>query len=514
MRDETDRGSGDDRPALTVGTGELQDEQQTPAGQRRYRRRTTGVFVLATLLVGFLAIVSVAGQDDVSAAQTAAPRPFSALEPVTIDARTELPSRTEAEIVESCTMPEFGGLAAIDDEFVAVAVDDDGLGLFRSSDGASWGEFARLFAPPEVDLATRWGVSQFQLFEVDGAIVVFGRIGNRLAVWVNGEYMGFVEDIQFSYTPVIVAGDQLLAVATLSSDGESAALADERWFMSSNGVDWDEVVPDGFPEAGAHIVGAADGVYYATENCWLDPCELPLLLRSADGVTWGRVAPDLPSLDGGTLWGIHDLTQAEDRALAVGTIGVGTRWEPAIWESADGDTWALAPLGGVFDPLEATIELVSTNTVVKGVALVSVNGVAYEVSEESVIQTDVGRLRVGDVNADSVRLTLGSEGPALFHPGEVLVVSGTPSFSSIMTDGPRIAILGGLNTRVEGSDLSRTRIPTLWVSADGGTTWKMSSLAEPGGVLADSLALTEHGVVVAGVSDAGSTVLWRIEMGN
>lgn len=404
-------------------------------------------------------------------------------------------------------------MVAVDSGFMAVGYDSDGLGLWRSDTGELWQRSHGLEVPPGVELSDAsipWGVSQLQLFDLEGSTVVFGWVGEVSVVWLDGEFRGVIDE--FRAPPWVIAGEQLLALVVAPPEGTEQPEREqfeESWFLSDNGLDRTPFSPSGLPEAGVHLIGWVDGFYYASSGCGPDNCSPPSLYRSGDGATWEATDVEVPGPVDSGFGQVTDVAQVGERLLAIGTVDSGAGWEPAMWGSPSGQHWVLAPLADAFHSNTTTVELVATNSTYEGTAIVSIDGVEYELPKESVIETDAGRIVVTAIGRDSIVVRVGTQGSHRLDQGVPLTLHPTPLLYDIAAHQSRVAIRGRLATSDDGDDSFWSTAPAVWLSEDSGATWELSIIDESETAFINSMALSSGSISMTGNTDNGSPVAWH-----
>ncbi len=136
-------------------------------------------------------------------------------------------------------------------------------------------------------------------------------------------------------TSVVPGGDGLVAIGT---DGAFGTIL----WTSEDGSTWRDITPEGFASVGiASVIEFDGGLIGVGRGNTIDvDTQLAAVYRSDDGVTWHMV-------DAGDemLGQLIDVVATDDGLFAVG--GVPGADAAGIWRSTDGDTWERT--GGDFD---------------------------------------------------------------------------------------------------------------------------------------------------------------------
>ncbi|MCP4225243.1 MAG: hypothetical protein GY773_18040, partial [Actinomycetia bacterium] len=161
--------------------------------------------------------------------------------------------------------------------------------------------------------------------------------GGRPGIWFASqpdawEYFGTIDGFPEGEFPAVAAGPEVLAVARSDTGYRGSA--------SSDPTDWVALGElSGLQDLLLSSLGYQNGWYYAlgSESCDADGC--PAIYRSNDGISWTRTH----SPDGGPIssqaGGVHDMVGIEGGFLAIGRAAVDDPFPPAMWWSADGETW-------------------------------------------------------------------------------------------------------------------------------------------------------------------------------
>ncbi|MCP4305801.1 MAG: hypothetical protein GY788_13200 [bacterium] len=512
-----DGGNGEERPAVRIGSGGG-DEMWEASPEKGPPRRWIGLVLgVVAALAGVTVIVTLGDGDAPSVSTTIAAPLLSEPGPVTVDATGsyERESGGDWALAELGLTGGLGDVVATDAGFVAVGHDSEGLGLWRSGTGEFWEPSLRLEVPSGTDLSylsTPWGVSRLQLLEWEGSTVVFGPVGDGLAVWLDGGLRGVMDEFPAGSHPRVVAGDQLLAVVLSAPDGVEVPEIDqfeESWLLSDDGVEWVSISPSGLPEAGVSLIGWVGGFYYVSASCAFDDCAPLSLYRSSDGATWETTDVEVPGAPHSGVGQIIDIARVGERLLAVGAVDRGAGFETAMWSSSSGQHWDLILLPDAFRSDVPTVELIGTNSTDEAIAIVSIDGVQFELPIESVIDTDAGRIVVTAIGSDSIIVSIGNQGSRRLDQGVPLALQPTPLLNGIVADGPRVAIGGLLGTSDDGGDSFSSLVPAVWLSEDSGATWEVSIIDEPDGVFVDSMAITSGSISMISYSNTGSTLAWH-----
>lgn len=518
VRGTRDGGNGEERPAVRIVSGGGGDELwEASSGKGPQRRWVLLVLGFAAALAGVTAIGTLGGGGDASSVSTITVPLLSELGPVTVDATGsyERESGGDRGLVQLELETSLGNVVATDSGFVAVGHDSNGLGLWRSSTGEFWQRSQRLEVPPGVDLSNLvapWGMSQVRLLEWDGSTFVFGSVGEGLALWLDGVFRGLIDEFPSGSRPRVVAGDQLLAVVLSAPDGVEVpeiGQLEESWLLSEDGVEWAPISPQGLPEAGAQLIGWVDGFYYASGDCARSECAPLSLYRSRDGAAWEATDVEVPGIPESGFGQIIDVARVGERLLAVGAVDSGAGFETALWDSSSGEHWTLIPLPEAFLSDTPTVELVATNSADEAIAIVSIDGVEFELSIESVIDTDAGRIVVTAIGSDSIVVNIETQGSRTLDQGVPFTLQPTPLLHSIIAQGPRVAIGGMLGISDNGGDSFSSLVPAVWLSEDTGATWELSTIDEPDTVFIGSTALTADSFSMIGYTKTGSTLAWH-----
>lgn len=490
----------------------------TGDGPSRVGRLRVWILVVVVVAVaGGVAMVGLFGDGgDGSVGTSVAARLLSELDPVLVDATTSGELEGAWDLVELDWGTWLGAVVASDFGFVAVGHDWDGPGLWRSATGEVWEQFADFELPPGVDgsdRGSRWGVFEFQLLEWDDHYIAYGWAEEAAPVWVDGEFGGFVHEFDTGNPNRVVAGEQLVTLAlSVPVDTPTASVQfHERWLMSSNGIDWVPISPTGVPQQGVVLVGWADGFYYATTGCGPEECPLPTLYRSSDGVDWQDVKVETPGISEGWFGQVVDVAAVGESLLAVGAINSVGNWDSVMWRSDNGAAWSPAALGEPFRSTTATVELVDANPRYEGTAIISIEGTGYELPEDSVVDTDAGRITIAAINNDSVSVRIGNSSSSLIRSGTTLTLNRTPVVSEIITDQQRVALRGFLVTSVAGHDRLGFMVPAMWLSEDAGATWQLTIIDKHGDAHVESMALAGDHLILTGSTDQGRPAVWHYQ---
>ncbi len=512
-----DGGNGEERPAVRIGSGGGDELWEASAEKGPLRRWIGLVLGVVAALVAVTVIATLGDGDAPSVSTTIAAPLLSEPGPVTVDATGsyERESGGDWALAELGLTGGLGDVVATDTGFMAVGHDSDGPGLWRSDTGELWEPSLRLEVPPGADfsyLSTPWGVSQLQLLEWEGSTVVFGPAGDALALWLDGELRGVMDEFPAGSHLRVVAGDQLLAVVLSAPDGVEVPEIDqfeESWLLSDDGVEWASISPSGLPEAGVNLIGWVDGFYYASASCAFDDCAPLSLYRSSDGATWETTDVEVPGAPHSGFGQIIDIARVGERLLAVGAVDRGAGFETAIWSSSSGERWDLILLPDAFRSDVPTVELVATNSTDEAIAIVSIDGVEFELPIESVIDTDAGPIVVTAIGSDSIVVRIGTKGSRWLDQGVPLALQPTPLLRSIAAHGPRVAIGGMIGTSDDGGYGFSSLVPAVWLSEDSGAAWELSIIDEPDRVFIDSMAIAADSISTIWYTDTGSTLAWH-----
>jgi hypothetical protein len=245
-------------------------------------------------------------------------------------------------------------LVATSDGFALLSgVTADGVGLWSSSDGASW-DYEPLQGSPS-QLAAM-GI-RLLAYEVDG-----GRILTPAAEgWVEGDELDFPDEIrsrQGSGRQSLVADDEGFVVTSIlgdvwwSADGSEfdIVVADPEWGPGQAvEVPFDSgcrpptrISPDVPPILTTESGFAALISSNSAEPFGIWPVCEPQLMFSADGRSWTRAGTPLG--DGAY---VYNMAWRDQRFTAVGGTGIG---RSVAWTSTDGRVW---------DPIDNTFALLS-----------------------------------------------------------------------------------------------------------------------------------------------------------
>jgi hypothetical protein len=509
----TQRGNSKEQVPVQVISG----GGETTAGTRGPLWMIAPLVILLVAIVGSLTIFSHGPVEQPPVTTTSEPQLLSQQAPVIVDAtRTAGPNVdvgwTRAELDPGVRL---GGLAASGSGFVAVGFDSDGPALWRSDTGAIWERGDLLESPPGADAseltAPPWGITPPSFIAWRDSTVLFGSDGERTAVWIEGRFQGYTDVFTDLVPSVVIAGPNLLAEGLSLPGGGRTAESDQFdqiWWLSADGVDWEQTEPVGLPETGVvKPIAWADGFYYAAHYCTPEMCPANLF-RSADGVSWEQadVGPPSPTASAGGF--VNRVASIGDGLIAIGAVDAGTRWDPAFWTSTDGSVWSYVPPGEEFETRSTTLQLALVGD---GVAAIDVNGVDYELTKGSVISTDAGPMTLRSINGDSVRLSTKSHDTVL-DAGETYRLVTTPSILNIAASGEIVAIQGTLSTSIAGRDDGGFAVPAIWLSGDQGRTWSLSALNTAGETWIESSAVSSSSVVLAG-SDLGTVQVWYRQLG-
>jgi hypothetical protein len=312
---------------------------------RRHRRATRAVSTGAGISAVGVALVLIAACGG-SSSKAGTRVPSKRTDPETTS--TTVPALDVDSITwtrKTGGLPDAGnlnGLVAWKDSFVAVGVDStsNSVAIWSSSDGLDWTKVSvdsKIFQANEfpADIATNGDVLVIAGFKNDGQS---GRprawTSTDGKTWKRAAASAFPSDAAGFFTQIdgnsdgfvaLFSGKNEARVAT-STDGETWTLhaADIGGSDDSVGVDDAILTPSGYLAVGS-AGEPADGAVWT----------------SADGDTWKRAAS--PVLGGARFQAANTATNGGPGFVVAGAGNTGSAEFGAIWSSADGNVWKLAP---------------------------------------------------------------------------------------------------------------------------------------------------------------------------
>jgi len=464
------------------------------------------VILLLLVSVGGLVVIITVGNGGETSVETVPPRLLSKPEPVRIDARTNQTNTDDWRLADLESGTRLTSVVATDAGFAAAGVDIGGPGIWTSDNGSGWELAGRLEQPPGVS-AGAW--QPMLLGEWQGSLLTYAWVeGQGTAVWLDTRFGGYVAGPDASLTSKIVPGERLIAATLMSVDGSPVAGLEQdqaSLVVSENGADWSEVSRVGVTDADVlQMIGFAGGDFFAMATCETRDCPAWGLYRSADGLEWRPAS--IESADSGNVF-VTDVAAIGDALVAVGTAGNELFGRPAVWSSTEGEHWSLDDLDDIFQPETTTVELIAVDLEdTPESATVAVDGTPFHLTEDSVIETDVGSITVSAVNSDSVRLTIGTGRSSLLDIHEQTSMERVAFLQEVASSGERVAIRGFRVARAGGD--AGTFLPAIWLSEDGGATWTEKTIESGEGAWIASMAISDTGMVVIGGSGEGSERTW------
>ncbi len=365
-----------------------------------WRRGGLAVLLLALVVVGCSA------QAAPTATPTAPQSPTESPAPTPIDSPTPAPSETPSVAWRPASVPQArevssvtAVIGALDGRLVAIGF-DGGFGsiLWASEDGQHW---------TDVTPAEFAGYGLAGVVQLEDLIVAVGR-GNTLDVDAN------------------------LAAVYLSEDGLTWRPASTRFFGQLIDV---ISTDDGLYAVGGLPTGDSAGVWH-----------------SPDGDSWTQISADL---EHAFLWSIAE--------GGPGLVAVGWRRNPdpdlAVWTSADGESWELAPDPEGFEDFEAhDVRALPDGTLVMagsafdgsgGRIWTSTDGVTWELADydggggaaRALVETPAGLVALGARDMSAVAWISTDGGRSWAQLGDE--IPDAYLNNAYMTDGGVLHLLGG-----------------------------------------------------------------------
>lgn len=250
-------------------------------------------------------------------------------EPVGTDPVTHVPTAAVGRWAQSDIDP---GATVLDVAYLggstfAVGSLDDQAAVWTTAFGQQWRPLPGVEAPGAVESA----ISRTVVWK--GAVYGYGRLDADAAVW-----QGSADGWELIDTTPRFGAAALIDVASNGNDLLAIAHPDggrEIW-ASHDAVHWTAIDQPNLsdPEHPTALAGRDGWFYAAGADCRGVACA-PAISRSRDGIAWQQL--DLPATGAGSLF---DITATGNGLIAVGTVlGEDDAPRPLVLQSADGVSW-------------------------------------------------------------------------------------------------------------------------------------------------------------------------------